>query len=780
MILPSPLTLCRALRQARRRAAAREVPVETESSPDAIALLRTIGEITPDLIAAQDKQFRYIYFNRPYQIESERLFGAKIEIGSSMLDAMTHLPEQQEKAAELWGRAQEEAFTTTLSLRDPAGEGKLFQFNFRPLFSSSGEKVGAVQVIRDLTQQDKIEEELWRRTETVRTLGEVMPHGVWWCNENGGAESASQCFLDLLQMTADEFREFGWASRLPPDEAEPLVKKWLHCVKTGEDWTGECQVLGPDGNYHAVLSRGKAVRDRTGAIMGWTGVNLDIDDRARAEASEERLKAFMNNNPSLVFLKDEAGRYVYLNDAYANQFVGSKDWYGKTDYDFWPKESAELFRQNDKDVLASGRTRQFLEDSTDMDGKRHCWLCYKFPFTDSRNQTYLGGIGIDATARVEAEEALKDRDQKKDQFLAMLAHELRNPMAAISAAGELLSRPGIDAEKTRIAREALKGRIRQLARLVDDLLDVSRMTRGNIELKRQNLDLEAVIALAAEAARGYFEEREQQLALSIAAPLPVHGDPVRLEQIVANLLTNASRYSENGQEVRLSAFRQGQEAVIRVEDNGMGIRPALLPRIFEPFIQAENSMARTRGGLGLGLSIVKSLSELHEGSVSAQSEGEGKGSCFEVRLPLTEVSAMPEPQKAALRAVDSLRILLVEDHPDTALMQATMLEMEGHTVDVAADGIEAVEKALSMRPDAILLDIGLPGLDGFSVAERVRKAGLTDTLIIALTGYGQEQDIIKGRKSGIDYHLLKPVNYENLLVLLRKAGTEGPAARGMQ
>ena len=488
--------------------------------------------------------------------------------------------------------------------------------------------------------------------------------------------------------------------------------------------------------------------------------------RRRAEDAEERLRALMNHSPSLVSLKDELGRYVYLNDAYEQQFATAKNWFGKTDFDLWPKESAEMFQSHDAEVLQSGRTKQFLEDSTDLKGNRYCWLCYKFPFTDSRGRRYVGGISIDATARVCAEEALKEADRRKDEFLAVLAHELRNPMAAINAAGNLLCRPGIDGHKAEIAKEALQRRIGQMARLVDDLLDVSRITRGRIELAREHLDLESVITQATEAARGYFEEREQELVVRITDSLPVFGDPMRLEQVITNLLTNASRYSERGQRATLSAFRQGGSAVVRMEDAGIGIARELLPRIFEPFAQAENTMARTRGGLGLGLTIVKTLCEMHGGNVSVTSEGEGKGSCFEVRLPLREGYGLMKAERAAPPRVESLSVLLVEDHADTALMQAAMLELEGHTVDIASDGFAAVDKALAIKPDVIILDIGLPGLDGYQVAKRLRKAGLADTLLIAATGYGQERDVRRAHEAGIDHHLLKPIDYEKLAALM--------------
>jgi CheY-like chemotaxis protein len=387
----------------------------------------------------------------------------------------------------------------------------------------------------------------------------------------------------------------------------------------------------------------------------------------------------------------------------------------------------------------------------------------------------------DVTSRKRAEEALRQADQKKDEFLAMLGHELRNPMAAIGAAASLLSREGVEPSKLQVARESLTRRVNQMARLVDDLLDVSRITRGKIELKRQNLELSAMIEHASESVRSLMQERRQELVVRVLDPLPVFGDPVRLEQIVANLLTNASRYSDEGHEIALTAFREGREAVIQVKDHGIGISPEMLGKLFEPLSQAAQPLARSRGGLGLGLTICKTLCNMHGGTISARSAGEGQGSEFEVRLPLGDAYGGAEAAEAEQISARPLRVLLVEDHPDTAYMEAAILESEGHAVEVASNGLAAIEKACATRPDAILLDIGLPGCSGFEVAERVRQAGLRDTLIIAVTGYGQERDLRQAREAGIDGHLLKPVDCEKLCRLLaehRRALEErGPGAR---
>ena len=503
-------------------------------------------------------------------------------------------------------------------------------------------------------------------------------------------------------------------------------------------------------------------------------IHKRVEDALQRE--RDLLQTIMNgaHNSHLAFL-DRDFNFIRVNETYARSAgFRAEEMIGKNHFDLYPHpENQEIFaRVRDTGEPFEAHDKPFTYRHQPERGVTY----WDWTLTPIRTQEgYTTGLVLslfETTARKQAEDALKEADRQKDEFLAMLAHELRNPMAAISAAGRILSRSGADPERFQIARDALSKRIGQLARLVDDLLDISRISRGKIELKKQNLDLENVISQAAESARTYFEEKDQQLVVRIADPLPVFGDPIRLEQIIANLLTNAVRYSEKGQEITLSAFREGGEAVVRVKDEGIGIRKDLLSKLFEPFSQADKSLARTRGGLGLGLTIVKRLSELHGGFVSATSEGEGKGSVFEVRLPVGEAYSPTDARENRLVKVQALRILLVEDHADTALMQATMLELEGHTVMIAGDGPTAVEKAISLNPDVILLDIGLPGFDGFEVAKRVRQAGLIDIFIVALTGYGQERDIVKAREAGIDQHLLKPVDYEKLSDLLTNHSTK--------
>jgi PAS domain S-box-containing protein len=382
---------------------------------------------------------------------------------------------------------------------------------------------------------------------------------------------------------------------------------------------------------------------------------------------------------------------------------------------------------------------------------------------------------LEDEVRLRSEE-LVQRDQRKDEFLAMLGHELRNPLAPISNSLHLLRLQLAGDPRFEQPGRLLERQVVHLTRLVDDLMDVSRITRGKLDLQKQRVALATIMTQAAEATRPFLEERDHRLeVVQPAAPAPLEADPARLEQVLSNLLNNAAKYTPPGGLVRLAGAVEGGQAVVRVRDNGIGIRPEMLPRLFEMFQQADRVPGRVSEGLGLGLSLVRSLVEMHGGSVSAHSAGAGQGSEFVVRLPLAPGSPTPEPPTTTVAApseVRPLRILIVDDNVDGANSLALLLRLEGHEVKVVHDGQAALEAAGEFRPEAVLLDIGLPrGMDGYEVAIRLRALpGLGSVLIVALTGYGQEEDRQRSSAAGFSAHLVKPVNLDLLREALARAG----------
>jgi len=373
--------------------------------------------------------------------------------------------------------------------------------------------------------------------------------------------------------------------------------------------------------------------------------------------------------------------------------------------------------------------------------------------------------------------AAVEADRRKDEFLAMLSHELRNPLAAISTALHVLrTRSANDQVRTR-ALSVVARQVEHQTRLVNDLMDVSRLTQGKIELRKEPVDLTLVAARAAETATPLIEQRRHGFSLALASqPLCVEGDAARLEQVVVNLLTNAAKYTERGGRIWLEAARDGDHALLRVRDTGAGIPPAMLARVFDLFVQAERTLDRSQGGLGIGLTLVRSLVEMHGGTVRAFSDGADQGSEFVLRLPL----AGSEGPKASPGMTThgcgptGACVLLVEDNVDARETLRDLLELWGYGVEVAVDGRRGLEAALALGPDAALVDIGLPGLDGYEVARRIRAAEAADSgnqkpiYLIALTGYGQPEDRRRALEAGFNTHLVKPVNAEELARLLQE------------
>jgi len=385
-------------------------------------------------------------------------------------------------------------------------------------------------------------------------------------------------------------------------------------------------------------------------------------------------------------------------------------------------------------------------------------------------------LDAEQQARREAETA----SRAKDEFLAMLGHELRNPLSPMITALELMRLRGgdtLERERTIVERQ-----VQHLMRLVDDLLDVSRITRGKIQLKRRTVELGEVIATAIEMASPLLEARRHQLEAEVSHKgLIIEGDPDRLAQVVANLLTNAAKYTEPGGEVRVRASREGPDVVVRVSDSGMGIAPELLPRVFDLFVQGYRALDRSQGGLGLGLTIVRSLVEMHGGTVAVASEGFGKGSEFTVRLPAASAAALTPmpgtipafPERQRLEPGRS--ILVVDDNEDAADALVEALRAHGFAASVAYDGPSALETAARVRPEAAFLDIGLPVMDGYELARRLREQLGPQVKLVALTGYGRDRDRALSRAAGFDEHLVKPAELEHIVVLVHRLFREAEA-----
>ncbi|MDR3401293.1 MAG: ATP-binding protein [Chthoniobacter sp.] len=499
------------------------------------------------------------------------------------------------------------------------------------------------------------------------------------------------------------------------------------------------------------------------------------------------------NTVDFNYVFDLEGRFIFINRALL-------DLWGKTaeealgrnffELDYPPELAARLQRQIQEVITTKQPVRDETPYTSAVAGTRAYEYIFAPAFDAAGHVEAVAGSTRDITDRKHTEEKLRDAqdrlaaqaatlqdaDRRKDEFLAMLAHELRNPLASISSAVTVLKESN-DAENHAWAADVIGRQSTQLARLVDDLLDVSRITRGRIELRRELLDAARVIASAVEAVAPLMTERGHTQTVEVPrGTLWVEADPTRLEQIVVNLLTNAAKYTPPHGRITLRAREEKTpggdtaEIVISVQDNGIGIAPGQVPRMFELFAQGERSAARSEGGLGIGLTVVRALCEMHGGSVDAFSAGPDTGTTFTVRLPAAPDALGPSAtQPAAVEIGEGAgrRLLIVDDNRDTATGLGRLLSRRGYEVHLAHHGPAALEVAQRLAPAIILLDIGLPGMDGYEVARRLRSdPSGARTLIVAISGYGQEEDRARARAAGFDHHLVKPVDFQELRDIL--------------
>lgn len=373
-------------------------------------------------------------------------------------------------------------------------------------------------------------------------------------------------------------------------------------------------------------------------------------------------------------------------------------------------------------------------------------------------------------------EALKESDRRKNEFLAILAHELRNPLAPIRNALHIMRLTGANGEAVSSETEMMERQVGQMVRLVDDLLDVSRINRGKIELRKDQVELASVVHHAVEACRPAMESATHDLSITLPTqPVYLNADPARLAQVVGNLLNNACKFTDEGGRIWLTVEREGKQAVIRVRDNGIGIAADQLPRIFDMFMQVDTSLERSVSGLGIGLTLAKNLVEMHDGTLEVHSAGAGQGSEFVVRLPIMVETPKPPPEPTVREPTTTTarRILVVDDNRVSAESLARLLKLTGNETHTAYDGLKAVEAAAMLRPDVVLLDIGLPKLNGYEAARKIREEPWGKKMVlVALTGWGQDEDRQKSREAGFNGHMVKPIDHAELMKLLASLSSE--------
>ena len=548
-----------------------------------------------------------------------------------------------------------------------------------------------------------------------------------------------------------------------------------------------------DGRVFERFSRIQFVDERD---VGRVWSFRDITERRRAEEAlgkqSEWLRVTLASIGDAVITTDTQGTVTYLNGV-AESLTGWKRYEAAGQ----PLETVfHIVNENTRKAVENPATRA-LKEGVIVGLANHTVLIAKdgtekaiddsaAPIRDEQGK--LAGVVLifrDITERRRVDNELRQyaadlskSDRRKNEFLVMLAHELRNPLALIRNAVHVLQLTGGDAAAVKSASEMLERQVGQMVRLVDGLLDVSRISRGKTELCKEQIELRSVVKQAVEAARSLVECMEHELTATLPPqPVYLNADPIRLAQVVGNLLNNACKFTNKGGRIWLTVEREGEQAVIRVRDNGIGIAADQHSRIFDMFTQVDTSLERSVGGLGIGLMLVKNLVEMHDGMVEVHSAGLGRGSEFVARLPILVETAKPPPDPTVSEPTPTTarRILVVDDNRDSAESLAMLLNLMGNETHIAYDGLEAVEAAATVKPDVILLDIGLPKLNGYEACRRIREQPWgRNMVLVALTGWGQEEDRQKSREAGFDGHIVKPVDHAALTKLLAETGASAP------
>jgi PAS domain S-box-containing protein len=543
-------------------------------------------------------------------------------------------------------------------------------------------------------------------------------------------------------------------------------------------------LIKKDGDEAPIDDSAAPIRDENGNVMGVVLVFRDITQRRQAERATAHLAAIVKSSDDAIVSKN-------LNGVITSWNIGAQRLFGYTAEETIGQSITMLIppdRQHEEpkilERIARGdRVEHYETVRRRKDGKLFDVSLTISPITDAQGKIIgASKIARDISERKRMENELRqyvaelsEADRRKNEFLAMLAHELRNPLAPIRNALNILKLSEQDGKAAVSTTDMMDRQLGQLIRLVDDLLDISRISRGKIELQRQRVELASVIHHAVETSRALAPCMGHEFNMKLPSdPVYVYADPMRLAQVLGNLLNNACKFTEKGGRISLTVSVDQTESEskmveIRVSDTGIGIDAAQLPRVFDMFMQADTSLERSTGGLGIGLTLVKNLVDMHDGTIQAHSDGLGQGSEFIVRLPIVaEATAEPaEPIRRKPAAPPRRRILVVDDNADSATSLAMLLKLAGHETHKVHDGLEAVEAAAILKPDVALLDIGLPKLNGYEAARRIRQQSWAkDLVLIALTGWGQEEDRQKSRAAGFDAHLVKPVDFAALEVLL--------------
>ena len=746
-------------------------------------------EAAPDAVVISDEKGKIVRVNG----QTERMFGhLREELIGEEVELL--LPERLRDAH----RMQRAGYSSNPSTR-PMGvglnlsglrkDGTEFpvEISLSPIPDHEGSLIACV--IRDVTERKQADERLLQSEHRQKFILDSIPQKLVTTKPDGSVDYFNPQWMEYTGLTFEQIRDWGWKQFIHPDDVDDHIRSWLYATNTGEVYEHESRFRRADGEYRWHVSRGVPMRDESGKIIMWMGANTDIHDIKLAEMalmdSEIRYRRlFETAKDGILILDTESGR---ITDA--NPFMS--ELLGYSHGHFIGKELWEIGLFSDKAANeAAVRTLQTsgyiryehlpLETNTGLtvevevvanayhEDHHKVIQCNIRDITErSRLETERNRLEIQMR---EQAVALEDLHRRKDEFLAMLSHELRNPLSPIASALQLLGLQKNEDALQQKARTIIERQVGQLTRLIDDLLEVSRITTGRIHLQQERVALNAIVEHAVETVRPLIVRHQHALTVSLSKePIWVFADAARLEQVVVNLLTNAAKFTHDAGHIWVGVQQERDECILRVRDNGIGIAPETLPHIFDLFTQAEKSLDRSQGGLGIGLALVQRIVEMHKGRVEAVSTL-GEGTEFVVHLPVMMATANPpiELENESLKKNDhSLRIPVVDDNEDAAQMLGMLLLKSGHEVLTVHDGPSTLTAAQDFCPNVVLLDIGLPGMDGFEVARKMREQEIfKGVTLVAMTGYGQDSDRQRSRDAGFDHHLVKPPDFNKLQQIL--------------
>ena len=653
--------------------------------------------------------------------------------------------------------------------------GCWFSLRIRPYRTLDNRIDGAVVVLVDIDSIKTTAESLRLGAERLRIMYDRAPVGIFETDLDGRFERVNDAFCELTGRSRDTLLALHSQQITHPDDVA-ADNEAFERIRSGSvpAVRREKRYVREDGEAVWVEIHRFAVSDAQGKPSFTVGIVEDITERKETENAlrrrEARFRSLMNSAPVLIWVSAIEGM-EYVNQAYL-EFLGveSHEVLGNAWNYFVHPDDRDAYAAAYQHAVSGLQPFEHQFRFRRADGEYRWMMTVALPqFGTASKFAGYTGASFDITTFKQAESSLRTADQRKDEFIAMLAHELRNPLAPITNVVQMLRGGALDEQTRAWGHDVLDRQLRNVSRMVNDLLDVSRVSHGKIQLHRQRVDLNDLVTRSIDALRPTIDAGEKHILVELPAdPVTLYADPVRLEQVIGNLVHNAVKFTTHGGHIWVRGTVDGGErATISVRDDGDGIRAETLAHVFDLFVQGSTSLDRAQGGLGIGLTLVKGLVELHGGAVEAKSDGPGSGSEFIVHLPIEAVPEEPARHEAAAGAIAApKRMLVVDDNVDAAATLAALLRQQQHTVTVAHSGHVALDLVQDFRPDVALIDLGMPGMNGFELAERLRSSGRTDLLVVAVSGYSGEDTRRRARESGFDEYVVKPLDLEMLNALL--------------